>query len=377
MAVSYRQRGKKKLWDYRIIDKDKKVVASNSGFKTKREAQKEAIDIELKLIQGKVIDKYVTLYQLWERWHELMILPQKKSEGTLLKHFYRGKRIKDYFGDKPASEIKPSDYQAFINHYAQEISKDSVSRLNSEIKSVITFAKRDKLNIDDFTLGAIITGLNNSKKVSDKYIASTADYKKLLYELERKVDYDKSVTDYFIYIQMKTGFRFGEVAGLTWDCILWDDLEIKTYRRYDTKKSKWTKAKTETSIRTVPIDKQTIEIIKKLKREQEVYFKRYKMSNEENLLFIDFFTGVPTSQGINRSLRQTMEDINIKPKNLSSTGLRHTYASMMLSQDIDIWAIAKIMGHKDIKQITETYGHLIKEKEENENTKVREFLGKR
>ncbi|MFU2206083.1 tyrosine-type recombinase/integrase [Streptococcus pluranimalium] len=377
MAISYRQRGKKKLWDYRIIDKDKKVVASNSGFKTKREAQKEAIDIELKLIQGKVIDKYVTLYQLWERWHELMILPQKKSEGTLLKHFYRGKRIKDYFGDKPASEIKPSDYQAFINHYAQEISKDSVSRLNSEIKSVITFAKRDKLNIDDFTLGAIITGLNNSKKVSDKYIASTADYKKLLYELERKVDYDKSVTDYFIYIQMKTGFRFGEVAGLTWDCILWDDLEIKTYRRYDTKKSKWTKAKTETSIRTVPIDKQTIEILKKLKREQEVYFKRYKMSNEENLLFIDFFTGVPTSQGINRSLRQTMEDINIKPKNLSSTGLRHTYASMMLSQDIDIWAIAKIMGHKDIKQITETYGHLIKEKEENENTKVREFLGKR
>ncbi|MGV3163411.1 tyrosine-type recombinase/integrase [Streptococcus hyovaginalis] len=376
MAVSYRQRGKKKLWDYRIIDKDKKVVASNSGFKTKREAQKEAIDIELKLIQGKVIDKYVTLYQLWERWYELMILPQKKSEGTLLKHFYRGKRIKDYFGDKPASEIKPSDYQAFINHYAQEISKDSISRLNSEIKSVITFAKRDKMNIDDFTLGAIITGLNNSKKVSDKYIASTADYKKLLYELERKVDYNKSVTDYFIYIQMKTGFRFGEVAGLTWDCILWEDLEIKTYRRYDTKKSKWTNAKTETSIRTVPIDNRTIEILKKLKQEQEAYFKRYKMSNEENLLFIDFFTGVPTSQGINRSLRQTMEDINIKPKNLSSTGLRHTYASMMLSQDIDIWAIAKIMGHKDIKQITETYGHLIKEKEENENTKVRAFLGK-
>ncbi|MFV8064675.1 site-specific integrase [Streptococcus hyovaginalis] len=279
MAVSYRQRGKKKLWDYRIIDKDKKVVASNSGFKTKREAQKEAIDIELKLIQGKVIDKYVTLYQLWERWYELMILPQKKSEGTLLKHFYRGKRIKDYFGDKPASEIKPSDYQAFINHYAQEISKDSISRLNSEIKSVITFAKRDKMNIDDFTLGAIITGLNNSKKVSDKYIASTADYKKLLYELERKVDYNKSVTDYFIYIQMKTGFRFGEVAGLTWDCILWEDLEIKTYRRYDTKKSKWTNAKTETSIRTVPIDNRTIEILKKLKREQEAYFKRPKLSN--------------------------------------------------------------------------------------------------
>ena len=36
MAISYRQRGKKKTWDYRIFDKNKKVVASNSGFQTKK-----------------------------------------------------------------------------------------------------------------------------------------------------------------------------------------------------------------------------------------------------------------------------------------------------------------------------------------------------
>ena len=32
------------------------------------------------------------------------------------------------------------------------------------------------------------------------------------------------------------------------------------------------------------------------------------------------------------------------------------------------------MGHRDIKQITETYGHLIKEKAEIENNKVRSVL---
>lgn len=33
-----------------------------------------------------------------------------------------------------------------------------------------------------------------------------------------------------------------------------------------------------------------------------------------------------------------------------------------------------IWGHKDITQITKTYGHLIKEKAEKENNRIREFL---
>ncbi|WP_193434407.1 Arm DNA-binding domain-containing protein, partial [Streptococcus suis] len=50
--ASYRQRGKKKLWDYRIFDDKGKVIASNSGFRTKKEAELEAIEIELRLLKG-------------------------------------------------------------------------------------------------------------------------------------------------------------------------------------------------------------------------------------------------------------------------------------------------------------------------------------
>ena len=48
----------------------------------------------------------------------------------------------------------------------------------------------------------------------------------------------------------------------------------------------------------------------------------------------------------------------------------------MLGYGIDIWVIASNMGHKDITQITQTYGHLIREKEESENKRVRELLSK-
>ena len=40
--ASYRQRGKNKFWDYRIFDKKGKVIATNSGFKTYRDAMNVA-----------------------------------------------------------------------------------------------------------------------------------------------------------------------------------------------------------------------------------------------------------------------------------------------------------------------------------------------
>lgn len=49
MATS-RQRGKKKLWDYRVYGKDGKLIASGSGFRTKKEASYEALKIEQKNI---------------------------------------------------------------------------------------------------------------------------------------------------------------------------------------------------------------------------------------------------------------------------------------------------------------------------------------
>ncbi|MBF9648072.1 tyrosine-type recombinase/integrase [Streptococcus pseudopneumoniae] len=374
MAVSFRKRGKKNLWDYRIFDKNKKVVASNSGFKTKREAEIEALPLELKLIDGAIIDKNITLYALWEKWLELTVKPIGKAESTLNKHLLRGKFIQVYFNDKPAVKIKASEYQAFLNKYAETNSRDNVRRLNSEIRNVIVFAKRDKLNIEDFTEGAILSGRLPKKRRDEKYIHSFDDYQKLVTYLENNLDLTISIVPYLLLIQLKTGLRAGEVAGLTWDCVLWESSEIKTYRRYDTIKKRWTNPKTEDSVRTVPIDEDTLTIFKKIKKEQSVFIENGMITNNENMIFIDLNHDVVTNAGVNKHLKQILKTLKIYPENMTSTGLRHTYCSTMLAMGVDIWAVSKLMGHRDIKQITETYGHLIKEKADIENNKVRAVL---
>ena len=102
--------------------------------------------------------------------------------------------------------------------------------------------------------------------------------------------------------------------------------------------------------------------------------KYYDLENPDNMIFFDLFNGVSSNNTINKWLKNILQELNIQPLNMTSTGLRHSYCSSLLAMGIDIWAVPKLMGHKDITEITETYGHLVKEKAEEENNKVRNLL---
>lgn len=263
--ATFRKRGSK--WDYRIVDSNKNLIASKGGFKTKKEAELEAVRIEIKLKSGAVIDKQITLYELWQNWYETMVVPLGKSPSTLQKHQLRGDLLKRYFGEIPVVSITFSSYQRFINIQAQKWTKDTVRRLNAEVRKVIQFARRDKIDVDDFTHGVIITGQKKEKAVEDSYISSIEDYNCLVQHVFNLLDYSESVISYLIYIELKTGMRFGEVLGLTWDCINWADQTIHTYRRYDSIQYAWRPPNTVISDREVPADGELMKVLFKLKSE--------------------------------------------------------------------------------------------------------------
>ena len=374
MSYTVKQRGKKKKWYFRVFDKKGTLIATASGFRTKKEAEKEALQIDLKALAGLKINSSASLYELWKEWFEVVVQPMGKDEATLYKHQKRGDLINKFFGDTPATKIRFSQYQRKLNQYAEKVTKDTVQRLNAEVRKVIQFAKRDGLDIKDFTEGAIISGKRLSKTAAEKHIDNIADYYKIVRYLRSQLDYSKSVIPYYLYISFKTGMRFGEVLGLTWDCVLWSEKAIHTYRRYDSSKYSWRPPKTVTSDREVPIDNEVIAVLKKLQKEQKQVLSDYHIDNPEGFLFYDKTFGVPTNNAINKQLRQILQDNSVRPYNLSTTGIRHTYASILLAKDIDIWIVANVMGHKDIKQVTQTYGHLLKEKRDKGHEQIRHLL---
>lgn len=59
---------------------------------------------------------------------------------------------------------------------------------------------------------------------------------------------------------------------------------------------------------------------------------------------------------------------------MSATSGRHAYRSYLLAQGVDIWIVAKLMGHKDIQQIIKTYGHVLQEVIDKEYEMVRDLI---
>ncbi|EIP8443274.1 Arm DNA-binding domain-containing protein, partial [Enterococcus faecalis] len=150
--ASYRKRGK--TWQYTISYTDKDTgeykQVSKGGFRTKNEAITEAQELEVLYRKGIVEDKNITLEEYYDKWINLYkkqaITPRsyQKYKDTL-------SAIKKYFPDKKLAEIKKSEYQKFINEYAETHAKDSTKRLNYHIKRAVETAIEDKILVGDFT----------------------------------------------------------------------------------------------------------------------------------------------------------------------------------------------------------------------------------
>lgn len=369
MPLRVLRRGKK--WEYRLKDSKGNHVASKSGFSTEKEAILAGKEIELEYLKGTRFDNSSTLYDIYKKWYNLEILPSNRSKQTKVKYKRLLKKVDEYFGDLVASKIKYSQYQEIMNEIGQTVGSDYLVRLNSSIRNSVQLARRDLLNINDFTLGVKLNAQNTSKKIEDKYISSLSDYKKILTYLKSIMSYEQSIMPYLIFTMFKTGLRVGEALALTWEEIDFDRNTVKTFKRIDSASHIDTgKPKNPYSIREIPVSNDVIAILKKLRQEQ---INSNILSLSNGLIFFDRKTGLPTNNGINKALKKYLTKLEISPI-IVATGCRHTYACVLLAKKVDIAVIAKNMGHKNIQRIIDTYGHVLKELHEEENEVTRKAL---
>lgn len=372
--IEYKQRGKKRLWSFSIRERSKSLL-HKSGFKTKREAKIEAEKVLHKLNTGSILRSNMTLSELYQEWLDLKILPSSRSEVTKKKYIMRKKVIERLFGDKPVSQIKPSEYQKIMNEYGKSASRNFLGRLNSCIRASIQMAIADKVVIEDFTAYVDLFSTKSGQKVEEKYLHTESDYQKVLVYLKNKFDYQKSIVPYVIYFLFKTGMRFSELIALTWDDVDEVGGQVKTYRRYNTAIHKFTPPKNNTSIRLVPITSDMLSLLKTLKILQLKTNKELNIDNKNNLIFQHFGYAydVPDIGTVNKAIKVMLMELEIFPI-ISTKGARHTYGSYLWHNNIDLGVIAKILGHKDISMLVEVYGHTLEEKISEEFMAVKSLL---
>ena len=162
---------------------------------------------------------------------------------------------------------------------------------------------------------------------------------------------------YMILTALLTGARLGEIQALTWKDINIDNCLITINKSWDANLKKFKPTKTESSNRIVKAPTQLINILLELNHGQKMVFENQ-------------YQTIPTSNAVNKTLRECLSRLNIKRKNFHFHSLRHSHVAFLLSQGIDLYVISQRLGHSDMTTTAKIYAYLIDEYKQKSDDRI-------
>lgn len=210
-------------------------------------------------------------------------------------------------------------------------------------------------------------GSNNMclRPVHEKEVFSIQEAKNFLHNLDN-VDEENFHKAIVIKFMLLTGVRQAEMLGIRWSDIDFERgiVHIRRNRMYDVDLGYYEKSpKTKTSIRNIPLSQNLISDLKKYMDWFRVADAHFNEKSDEYYLVSNIYRKPAGISSIANWLREFENRFNAKK--VTPHGLRHTYCSLLLSQNVPIQTVSKYMGHSDSVITLQVYSHFIPDTRDN------------
>ncbi|WP_440894798.1 tyrosine-type recombinase/integrase [Amphibacillus sp. Q70] len=290
-------------------------------------------------------------HEYFEEWIELFKVGAIR-EITLQKYYMSLQRFEELAPNLKMNELDRKSYQKLLNDYALTHEKQTTMDFHHQLKGAILDAVDEGIIEKNPTRKVIIKG----KTPREKKIKFLNQFE--IQALLRELDLQEEISwDWFILFIAKTGLRFSEALALTPNDFDFSKQQVNVEKTWNYKETKggFRSTKNESSKRKVQLDWQIAiqfsQLIKNMDIDETVFVK-----------------GRVFNSTVNNRLKALCLKVGIPV--ITIHGLRHTHASLLLFAGVSIASVARRLGHSSMITTQETYLHIIKELESQDNDKI-------
>ena len=253
-------------------------------------------------------------------------------------------------------DLDARDIQEFYDVQLQRVTANTVIHYHAIIRLALTFARKNGW-IPENPIDEV------DKPEKNHYVGKfySAEELSKVFKLTRDTNLEVPVLMGGFY-----GLRRSECVGLRWSAI---DLvnnvfyinHTVTTPRVNGKLKIVAKdrAKTKSSLRALPLDMAVKERLLAIKERQEMYRKKFKRSYSKewsDYVMVDELGGLIMPNYVTSAFKRLLEKNELRP--IRFHDLRHTSASLLLNNGVQLKDIQMWLGHSDFATTANIYAHL-------------------
>ena len=375
MAGSIEKRGKN---SYRLTVSEgfdlngKPMIHRKTIHGTKKDAEIELAKFVTEVQNGLVIDgkslKFTEFVEIWK-----IDYGSKELAPTTYKRYCRmlETRILPYFGHFYINKIRPTDIMKFYDLLEKDTqlvrkkgNNGSKTKKPLSGKTILEHHRLLRAMLHRAVYWQLIVSnpaerVQPPKAKKPKRRSYDDEQTKILLENLEKLTVEDTKYKVAIILTIFTGVRLGELMGLEWQDVDFRNgiISINRSSQYLSDMGVFTKVpKTESSIREIAIPEFIISLLEEYKLWYEEQKSLYgELWTNSSRLFVQADGKPMHPSSISKWFVKYVGTIGLPV--ISFHGLRHTNASLLVAQNVDIAVVSARLGHAQISTTLDFYVH--------------------
>jgi integrase len=325
-----------------------------------REAIARQAELRGKVARGeRIAPANVRFREVAEQWFE-----SKRKLRPWTRKLYRAaldNELLPTFGHLKLGQIDAESVSRFIRKLeARGLSSSTIANYLLPLSGTFAFAIRRSLA--SVNPCALLTKDDRPAKAEPRKVHewNDAEIEALLRAAEQIARRPESQHDYspLLRTAVSTGLRLGELLGLQWQDIDFDEGVLNVQRQYS-RAGDLAEPKTPKALRRVPLSPDLVAFLKKRKLAS-------RFSQDEDFVFASNVGGPLSHRNVQRRGFEAARDLAELSPDLTFHDLRHAFASIAAHRGVPLNVLSAVMGHTNVGVTQKVYIHLYGRQEAEE-----------